>query len=441
MTVTKVPPLRIAIVGGGIGGLCSAIPIVEAIERGANVTLAIYESGATFSELGAGLSFGCNAIACLKLMGLEKEFEKAAGPEGEFAKLWYELIVGEQGHPYTNKVFGKVSGNERIEAVHRADFLDLLVARIPTGISHFNHRCTDYTVHDTGVTINFKARDGTILPSAECDVLVGADGIKSVIRRTLLSRSGKDPSSGDAVYQNWTVYRGMIPVEDFRRACPGVNTKTTFFGTGMHIVVFPVRGGELINFVGYVWDEECKRLVGHSGPWGPDYVPIEEALEDYRLWSPQCLELLKVIKNPSRWGVFAVPPIETPIDTRVVIIGDAAHGTTPHRGAGAGMSVEDAYFISAILTDPYVTNSSPQTRALKIQHALSCYSEIRHARGLRNVVGSKEAGRILEFSGFHGEGTDTEKITRSLQANLDEVWKYEPKKELERALKMVRSGP
>jgi salicylate hydroxylase len=85
----------------------------------------------------------------------------------------------------------------------------------------------------------------------------------------------------------------MIPIDDFKRVCGNTNTKTTFFGSGKHMVVFPVRGGELINFVGYVWDEERERVKGHAGPWN-EYLPVEDALADYEGWSSKGHALLKV---------------------------------------------------------------------------------------------------------------------------------------------------
>ncbi|KAL8286492.1 hypothetical protein RQP46_004509 [Phenoliferia psychrophenolica] len=384
------PPLRIGIVGGGIGGLVAALGILRAQKAGANVRVDIYETGPTFSELGAGLSFGSNAIRCFNLMGLREEFEKAAGPEGSDGNLWYELEMGEKDMPESGKCFGRVVGPERIEAVHRADFLDLLVDLLPDGISHFDHRCTSYTPHEGGVTIQFTARDGSE-SSAECDILLGADGIKSSIRRTLLARTGLDPAEGEATYQKWTVWRGMIDAKEFARACPGVGTKTTYFGRGRHIVTFPVRKGELINFVGYVWDEDEKELEGRSGPWS-EILPIEKALEDFKGFSDKCLSIIK-----------------------------------------------DAFFISNIITNAYVTDSSIEARGGRIQKALEVYRDARHARGLDIVSSSMRTGRILDLSGLRGEGTDTEKITKELQSSLDKVWRYDTAGELVRALERLRA--
>lgn len=214
----------------------------------------------------------------------------------------------------------------------------------------------------------------------------------------------------------------MIPVDDFRKACPGTSWKTTFFGTGKHMVVFPVRGGQMINFVGYVWDADSLRLVGRGGPWCETDVSVEDAVADYAGWSEQCHRLLRAIPEPSRWGVFAVPPIETPVDPSGmgVIIGDAAHATTPHNGAGAGQAVEDGLFISQLLTSALTTEAEDRKGA--VQRALGVYKEFRHARGLHNVVSSKRTGRILDLSGLDGEGDDVDKITKSLQRSLDEVW-------------------
>lgn len=229
----------------------------------------------------------------------------------------------------------------------------------------------------------------------------------------------------------------MIPREAFDAAVgDGVSTKVTYFGEGKHIVTFPVRSGKLVNFVGYRWDGEGERARGRKGPWS-EVWPVEEALKDFEGFSERCLGIIKAIPEASCWGVFAVPPIETCIDDGVDIIGDAAHGTTPHNGAGAGMSVEDAFFISSILSSPVVTTASLASRPAQIRRALEIYRDTRHARGLENVQSSMRTGRMLDLSGLNGEGKDPVKITRALQASLDEVWKYDTAGELRKALEKL----
>jgi len=145
--------------------------------------------------------------------------------------------------------------------------------------------------------------------------------------------------------------------------------------------------------------------------------------------------MLNAIEEPSIWGIFAVPELETAIDDRIALIGDACHAMTPHQGAGAGQAVEDALFLTALLSDPKVSRSDFLTRKEKINQALATYERVRHARVLDIQKTSREAGMLYEFQGVGGEGDDLEKIARNLQGRMGWIWEWDIQSELERALK------
>lgn len=108
-------------------------------------------------------------------------------------------------------------------------------------------------------------------------------------------------------------------------------------------VLYPLDCSTVLTFlcdqVGFVRDEDHAKLGSHTGPWSEDR-PKSEMLEDYKSFNDKTQHLLNAIDNPSIWGIFDLPELPLIHDDRVIIIGDAAHGTTPHQGSGAGQAIE-----------------------------------------------------------------------------------------------------
>ncbi|BGP20098.1 hypothetical protein JCM10213v2_008233 [Rhodosporidiobolus nylandii] len=413
------PPLRIAVVGGGIAGLTTALAIWKKKQEGANIQLDVYEQAERFGEVGAGVAFGPNAQRALRLIGVGEALDAVAGPAGEDADLWFDF-----------RVTGKDAARG---SVHRADFLEQLVKRLPEGLAHFHHRATSYTPHENGVTVHFEKAGQK---PAEADVLIASDGIKSLLRGCLYRRKGADLAQQKARYSEWVAYRGLISRDKYHDAFgKGTNDKIMHCGKGRHILTFPVRNGELINIVGFVHDPKHEKLGSHDGPWS-EPRPKEEMLADYAPFNDECKRLLSAIEKPSLWGIFDLPPIEHAVDDRVVIIGDAAHGTTPHQGAGAGQAVEDSLFLAALLAHPSVANSSPSARSSAIARALNIYQTERHPRAQKVQVTSREAGKLYEFLDPDA-GDDLGQIKKNLEARMDWIWSFDTEKELERVTELL----
>ncbi|GAA5840282.1 hypothetical protein JCM5353_002811 [Sporobolomyces roseus] len=126
------------------------------------------------------------------------------------------------------------------------------------------------------------------------------------------------------------------------------------------------------TMVGFFSHSKQKKLGDNTGPW-TDSRPVP------RRWRITHM-LLKLIDNPPIWGIFALPQIEFAVDERTVLIGDAAHATTPHQGAGAGQAVEDALFLSALLASPSTSSTPLSSRSEAISKALKIYQQERHSR-------------------------------------------------------------
>ncbi|KAK4055930.1 hypothetical protein OIO90_002923 [Microbotryomycetes sp. JL221] len=430
--MSEAPPLRVAVIGGGIAGLAATTAFLKLKDEGANIDIQVYEAAPVFAEIGAGVSFGPNAQRALRMMGAGDALDAVAGPPGDDADLWFHFVVAEAGKD-SGKDIMEVRGVDAARGnVHRADFLDQLIRRVPKQVAHFHHRLSSYVPHSNGVTLNFESGQ-----QAECDVLVASDGIKSNTRKCMFERKGLDLDTQKATFSNWVAWRGLITKDKFREIFGHqAKDKMMLCGYRKHILHFPVRNGELINIVGFVQDLDKKKLGDHTGPWAEER-PRSEMLKDYSDFNEQCLEMLKCIENPSIWGIFELPDIESCVDDRVLLIGDADHATTPHQGAGAGQALEDALFIAALLSNSKTSSTTLDRRPEAIQKALQVYEQTRHERGVKVKRTSREAGLLYEMCGVDGEGRDTTKMGENLRKRMNWIWDWDTKSELDKALNML----
>ncbi|GAA5863612.1 hypothetical protein JCM8547_003666 [Rhodosporidiobolus lusitaniae] len=425
-------PMRVALAGGGLAGLSCALALEKKRREGANIEVHVYEQAAKFAEIGAGVSLGPNAQTSLRLMGLGDVLESVAAPSDD-PNLWFDFRVGDDGQD-TGKQFAKVTGkNAGTGNVFRAALLDGFISKLPADRSSFNHRVRSYSPHAEGVTLHFE-QEG--VPDAEADVLIASDGIKSVLRKHLYQRKGEDLSKQAAKYSKWVAWRGMIPREKYEEAFgKEASDKIMHFGHGRHILTFPVKKGETINIVAFVRDENDEKLGDHTAPWA-EPRPKEELMADFASFNKDCKKLLEAIDSPSIWGIWDLRSIEYAVDERTVLIGDAAHGTTPHQGAGAGQAIEDSLFLAELIAHPSVANSLPATRGVAIERALRLYQTERHPRAQKVQTTSYEAGKLYEFLD-PSAGSDLDKIKKNLEERMSWIWSFDVEKELQRVVGLL----
>lgn len=130
--------------------------------------------------------------------------------------------------------------------------------------------------------------------------------------------------------------------------------------------------------------------------------------------------------DPSQWAIFEHPHISTYARSKVAILGDAAHASTPHQGAGAGQAIEDAHVLAELLADPRVVDAEHAVAALK------AYDVVRRPRSQRVVTTSGEAARLLCLR-LEGVGDDEEKLKKTLQERLKWLWDLDVQDQVERA--------
>ncbi|KAI0828968.1 FAD/NAD-P-binding domain-containing protein [Trametes gibbosa] len=402
---------QVAVVGGGVVGLTCAI----ALQR-AGISVQLFEAASAFSEIGAGIGIGPNAIQILNKIGIWDDVMKRCSP----ADLGLQGFIYRTGVGEHKAVFEFPVELPRDEGlgIHRATFLDALIGLIHPENCHFSKRCMSIIESPTNpkrLLIHFL--DGT---EYEADVVLGADGIKSFVRRYI---------TGDAdsriAFSNTVAYRGLIPYAQLKAA--GFKTElasnpTCFVGPGKHFIIFSIKDAEIINVVAFSARYDIP--IGAANlPEGAPWVETssrEELKQVYEGWGPDVQVLLDCMpESPSKWSIHVVhPPLETYAKGRVAVLGDAAHGMLPHMGAGAGQGLEDAFMLSRLL-------SHPETNAENIEGVLQVYSEFRRPRAQMVWDGSRFSGRVYDGTGPHGE--DWEKLPEDLAPeNLYwPVWRHD----------------
>jgi salicylate hydroxylase len=203
---------HVAVVGGGIAGVTLAITLHHR-----NIPVTLYEQAPAFGEVGAGVSFGPNAVAAMKTchQGIFDAFEKVCTRNTWSSKqnVWFDYLDGHsmgtsasaQNSSHQDIAF-TISNSTGQTGVHRAHFLDELIRLVPDGISRFNKRLDDVTEREDGKLV-LKFADGS---EDITDVVIGCDGIKSRVRQLLV---GEDHPSASPTYTHKYAYRGLVPMD------------------------------------------------------------------------------------------------------------------------------------------------------------------------------------------------------------------------------------
>ncbi|KIJ50901.1 hypothetical protein M422DRAFT_158947, partial [Sphaerobolus stellatus SS14] len=289
---------------------------------------------------------------------------------------------------------------------------------------HFGKRCISFSQNSTSpVTVHFK--DDT---SADCDILVGCDGIRSAVRDELLRPGpGHGTSCDDRAngvkrgfsglrFSGTVAYRILLKAEDLEAADAGSHPAKTgqkmYCGKDKHIVTYPVGGGRLINVIAYCSIPE-KYKEWENGPWVLE-VGQSDILDQYQDFEPEAQELLKCVKGASRWAMYEINPLPLWSKGRVCLLGDAAHAMSPFIAAGGGQVIEDAYILSRLLGSPSVTRESAAA-------ALFAYEKVRKPRATRVLYCTREAKKVYE-SQENYEQADGATILEALSEAVEWLW-------------------
>ena len=346
---------RVAIIGGGIGGLAAARALCR---RGIEVQ--IYEAAPELREIGAGVALGPNAMKVLRSLGLEDDVRAIAG-----RWEWAVTRNGKTGRtisrtsrPQQASLFGSAGAT-----AHRADLLDVLSRSVPTDIVTLGARCKGVEPYEKVAVARFE--DGS---EVEADVIVGADGIHSAVRGSLF---GPDAPR----FTGKICYRSVVPVDAVSGAAPA-NDNAQWLGPHGTIVLYPVRRDELINVVCHYDDE------GYRHESWVSRCEQSEVLERYNGWHESLLRAFSAGDVWYKWALYDRDPIAQWTRGRATVLGDAAHPMLPYLGQGACQAIEDGVVLAAALA----------ARADDPVAALALYERSRRPRASQVVLASRERG-------------------------------------------------
>ncbi|KAH7914736.1 hypothetical protein BJ138DRAFT_999357 [Hygrophoropsis aurantiaca] len=416
---------HVVIIGGGMCGLACAVALSRA-----GIQVDIYESASKFGEVGAGVGLGPNALRALDALGLlEIIMSKANEPTPSLRSFLF--LSDLPGHQVIYD-YPALPGDVGL-GIHRAAFLDALVGAIDPRITHFNARCVDIRqpsqsgLSRTAITF----ADGS---SVEADVVLGADGIRSTVRSSVV----KNPSVGHLAFTNTVAYRALLPNESVKLAGVQIDLSTRpvcFVGVNKHIITFPIRDGKTINVVIFCTDRTVP--VGSiEVPPNQWVVPAaqDEIFTAYQGSGSDVTALLSLINTTSKWAIHALsPPLESYVKTNVALVGDAAHGMCPHLGAGVGQGFEDSLVICQLL-------SHPDTKLSNIPDVLQAYDIVRRPRANMVLERSTWAGELYESLQENDANFIIEHLRTQLVGLWSPVWHHDIKADIEAAVEHLKEN-
>lgn len=358
--------MKILIIGAGIGGLVSALCLNK---KGYEVEM--YEQSEVLSELGAGVQLSPNATRVLDYLELTDDLKPHIFEPRSFQFLNYK----------TEKIISKRELGLKIQDdfgfpnfdVHRADLQKVLLNKVEDEGIKIN---TNMKVIDVGNEEN-KAYIKINEEKIKADIVIGADGIHSVVREKLFEKK-------ESSFTGNVAWRMLIPVDSLPRDLILPDT-TVWLGPKKHFVSYHVSGGKNLNCVCLVeqdgWTNESWSERGN----------IEDLREVYNGWN-QTIETLLKIANPNtlyRWALHDRPPMKQWSKGRITLLGDAAHPMLPFLAQGAAMAIEDG----AVLAD-CISSYKDNEKSLKY------FEQIRKPRTSFVQLAARRNAKILHLSGI-----------------------------------------
>lgn len=371
---------RVLVIGGGIGGLAAALALAKE-----GVQVQLLEQASQLGEIGAGIQLAANAFSALDALGVGEAARGRAVFTDQLRLMdavdKREIAIVDVGEAY-RRFFGNPYG-----VIHRADIhLSLLEAvQINPAIQvRTSMRIARIEQDDRGVTaIDEEGQRHS------ADAMVGCDGVKSVVRQTLIG--------DEARVTGHVVYRAVVDVANMPEALR-VNAPVVWAGPHCHLVHYPLRGGQQYNLVVTFHSREQET-------WGVRDGSKDEVLSYFQGIDPLPHSMLDRPTSWRRWATADREPVEAWGQGRATILGDAAHPMTQYMAQGACQALEDAVTLGAAW----------RTCEGDVEAAFRMYESIRIPRTARVVYSTREMGRIYHAKGVERQVRNTLWVGRSQQ--------------------------
>ncbi|KAL1702698.1 hypothetical protein EV121DRAFT_209403 [Schizophyllum commune] len=424
MTVAP-PNLRIAIVGGGIAGLSLVLALQRFCSSIQNLEITVYEAAPLLDQAGAGLGMYTRTLGILRDLGLEEELAKFEAQD-KHSLVWR---VRKSDMKEGKHVHDMYLDDGPLMLFHRADFQGMILRHLPPSVRvHLSHRLVGFTESPRVSSSSNIAADSTEIrlefengAAATCDVLIGADGLRSRVRRGLAdlaeaevaaARSGAEAArsgveaarsgaeaeganqtSGKAAKRErtfhsaelfaaraepvWTgtyVFRGLVETAKLAKRWPGHPALTIPFqyvGKDRHLTSYPIAQGKYINVVPNITNFARSGIRMSPEEAATAKATTEEVLKEFENWEDEVKVLIELMEVLGRWSIQTLDALPTYTAGKVILLGDAAHAMSQHLGAGAGQGIEDAYVLGKCFAKAFAEgHADPVPRAAALYNAL-----------------------------------------------------------------------
>jgi salicylate hydroxylase len=335
---------RVLIAGAGLCGLTAALALLQ---RGYDVR--VFEQATELREVGAGVQLGANGTRLLIALGLEAAMRRVVcEPTAKEIRLW---TTGQTWPVFDLGVDSTEHYGAPYWMAHRGDFHGVLLAAVRAAAPD--------AIRAGAAGVGFEqTSDGVTLLLANGehvsgDVLLAADGVHSPTRRQMFGE-------GRARFTGIMAWRGLVPMErlpEHMRRMVG----TIWMGHGGHVVTYPLRRGEILNFVGVVERDDWR-----VESW-TEQGTREECARDLARWHEDVHAIIRNIDTPFKWALLGRDPLPHFADGRVCLMGDAAHPTLPFLAQGANMALEDAVIVARCLDAFPVVEALQRFQAARLE--------------------------------------------------------------------------
>ena len=372
---------RVAVIGGGLGGLTAAIALTRI--AGAHVT--VFEQARGLGDVGAGVTVAPNGQRVLDKLGVLEQVKRAgATPDG------HGVYQDAMGNVVAEAAWEDSAKRYQNVGMYRPDLVDVLSQEVAPDTIRLGHRLTSIQTLDTGVRLEFE--NGV---HDEFDAVVGADGIHSVVRDSLMQ-------TPDPVYSGFIAFRGVLDAALLPDDWPMISQ--VWMGEGKHFMCYPLQQRKLFNYVGFVPSDRPLKETW-SAPGDVSELAAEFAGEK---WDPKLRNFIQLIDQTFWWGLYDHEPLTNWSRGRVTLLGDAAHTMLPHAGQGVNQAIEDSITLAFFLREA--------EDADEIAEAFKRYTAVRMQRTAILQNSSRRSGSQFDAQ---NEFEDIEKRDADLRAGRD----------------------
>lgn len=354
--------LRIAIVGGGLGGLAAALFL-----RKAGLDVTVYEQAPELREIGAGIVVPPNMVRPLSDIGLADKlpaFAVRLEAAWEFRR-WEDgrVLFVQPMAEECERLYGA-----HCYVAHRADLLALFQQALPQELLRLDRRCIAVNQDRQEVELTFSSSAGQET-KVTVDVVVGADGIHSTVKQAVAPKIATR-------FSGLCVFRCLVPANK-APAMALRPVQTLWLGPGRHFVHYPISRGQLVNVVAVVpagdWRTESWTADGE----------LSDLIQEFEGWDDRLQQLIRSASETKRWALFDRDPLDRWTEGGIGLLGDAAHAMLPFFAQGAAQAIEDAAVLAACLR---------KADRSSVRQGLQRYEDIRRPRASRVQVMSRGRG-------------------------------------------------